>query len=285
VAPQEQSREAFDWETSLRLARDALAGKSTNVASRLLLAITNAAQMAELCHDKLAMWGTKKLHEPTFKDWQKFLFMLYKDSWNSYPKYNEVRFDDLTSAAQAALFSLQEMQGDPSQRTAVAGNLIELVKQLKALQAQLAQQSAGRETREAPLGTELEEVAHVPLVGQVAAGRRILTDEDIEGIFPLPRQLVGKGTLFLLRVSGDSMLDAAIVDGDWIVVRQQPEAHDGEIVAAMIDGAVVVKTFKRRDNEVWLVSKNLDYPPIPARHAEIFGKVVAVLRRVPQKGR
>jgi SOS regulatory protein LexA len=279
VQPAEQSQ-GFKWEPSLRRARKALEGRSTEVAAALLHAITVAARMAEHCHDALIKMGTKELHEGTFKDWSDFLFTLNKDSWKSYPKYSDdVTFDALSDAAQAALLTLQEMKGKPSRKNAVVRNLRKLVIQLEALQGQLRQPSEAREIPEASPGVE-SEAAYVPLVGRIAAGGPILTDEDIEGTFPLPRQLVGEGTLFLLRVTGDSMVEAAIVDGDWIVVRQQPEAENGEIVAAMIDGAVAVKTFKRSNGRVWLVSSNPVYPPIPAERAEIFGKVVAVLRRV-----
>jgi repressor LexA len=120
----------------------------------------------------------------------------------------------------------------------------------------------------------------VPVVGRIAAGGPILAEQAVEDVFPLPRQLVGEGTLFLLKVSGDSMVDAAICDGDWVVVRQQPVADNGEIVAAMIDGEATVKTFKRRDGHVWLLPQNPAYDPIPGDQATILGRVVAVLRRI-----
>lgn len=122
--------------------------------------------------------------------------------------------------------------------------------------------------------------AFVPVVGRIAAGGPILAEESIEDVFPLPRELVGEGTLFLLRVVGDSMVDAAITDGDWVVVRQQLVADNGEIVAAMIDGEATVKTFRRRDGKIWLLPQNPAYSPIPAEEATILGRVVAVLRRV-----
>src|SRR4051794_17068278 len=120
----------------------------------------------------------------------------------------------------------------------------------------------------------------VPVVGRIAAGGPILAEQAVEDVFPLPRQLVGEGSLFLLRVVGDSMVDAAIADGDWVVVRQQPVAESGEIVAAMIDGEATVKTFKRRGGQVWLMPHNPAYDPIPGDEATVLGRVVAVLRRV-----
>ncbi|TDD06004.1 transcriptional repressor LexA [Nonomuraea diastatica] len=122
--------------------------------------------------------------------------------------------------------------------------------------------------------------AYVPLVGRIAAGGPILAEESVEDVFALPKQLVGEGTLFLLQVTGDSMIDAAIADGDWVVVRQQPVAESGDIVAAMIEGEATVKTFKRKDGHVWLVPHNSNYEPIPGDEASVLGKVVAVLRRL-----
>jgi len=122
--------------------------------------------------------------------------------------------------------------------------------------------------------------SYVPVVGRIAAGGPILAEQAVEDVFPLPRQLVGDGQLFLLKVVGDSMVEAAICDGDWVVVRQQPVADNGEIVAAMIDGEATVKTFKRRDGHVWLLPHNSAYSPIPGDDATVLGRVVAVLRRV-----
>jgi repressor LexA len=120
----------------------------------------------------------------------------------------------------------------------------------------------------------------VPVVGRIAAGGPILAEQMVEDVFPLPRALVGDGTLFLLRVAGDSMIDAAISDGDWVVVRQQPTAENGDIVAALIDGEATVKTLRRRDGHIWLLPHNPAYAPIPADDATVLGRVVSVLRKV-----
>ncbi len=122
--------------------------------------------------------------------------------------------------------------------------------------------------------------SYVPVLGRIAAGGPILAEQLVEDVFPLPRQLVGDGELFLLKVAGDSMVEAAICDGDWVVVRQQPVADNGEIVAAMLDGEATVKTFRRRDGHVWLLPHNPAYQPIPGDDATILGRVVAVLRRM-----
>ena len=122
--------------------------------------------------------------------------------------------------------------------------------------------------------------AYVPVLGRIAAGGPILAEQAVEDVFPLPRELVGTGTLFMLRVAGDSMVDAAIADGDWVVVRQQPNAENGDIVAAMIDGEATVKTYKRRDGHVWLMPHNELFAPILGDDAVILGRVVTVLRKV-----
>ncbi|SHG69865.1 repressor LexA [Jatrophihabitans endophyticus] len=132
-------------------------------------------------------------------------------------------------------------------------------------------------TEDAPRG---ESPVFVPVVGRIAAGGPILAEQLIEDVFPLPKSLVGDGTLFLLKVVGDSMVDAAIADGDWVVVRQQEDAENGEIVAAMIDGEATVKTLQRRDGHAWLLPHNPAYSPIPADEATVLGRVVSVLRKV-----
>lgn len=129
-------------------------------------------------------------------------------------------------------------------------------------------------------GERVPEPVLVPVLGRIAAGGPILAEQVVDDVFPLPRAVVGDGTLFLLRVVGDSMVEAAICDGDWVVVRQQPVAENGEIVAAMIDGEATVKTFRRRDGHVWLVPHNPAFEPIPGDDATVMGKVTAVLRRI-----
>jgi repressor LexA len=133
-------------------------------------------------------------------------------------------------------------------------------------------------------GTDFHEhIARVPLVGRIAAGMPIATQEDIEDAFLLPRKIVGHGTLFMLRVAGDSMVNAGIADGDLVVVRQQEKVANGDIVVALIEGVepeATVKTFRQAsDGHCWLMPHNPAYTPIPGDSAEIMGKVVAVLRR------
>mgnify|MGYP001806194643 CR=1 FL=1 len=126
----------------------------------------------------------------------------------------------------------------------------------------------------------LPEPTFVPVLGRIAAGGPILAEQAVEDVFPLPRELVGEGSLFLLKVVGESMVDAAICDGDWVVIRQQNVADNGDIVAAMIDGEATVKTFKRTSGQVWLMPHNPAFDPIPGNDAAILGKVVTVLRKI-----
>lgn len=120
----------------------------------------------------------------------------------------------------------------------------------------------------------------VPVLGRIAAGGPILAEQAVEDVFPLPKELVGDGSLFLLKVVGESMVDAAICDGDWVVVRQQNVAENGDIVAAMIEGEATVKTFKRTGKDVWLMPHNPHFEPIPGNDAQILGKVVTVIRKI-----
>jgi repressor LexA len=135
-------------------------------------------------------------------------------------------------------------------------------------------------TTEVAGSDSLPEPTYVPVLGRIAAGGPILAEEAVEDVFPLPRELVGEGSLFLLKVVGESMVDAAICDGDWVVVRQQNVADNGDIVAAMIDGEATVKTFKRTRGQVWLMPHNPAFDPIPGNDAAVLGKVVTVIRKV-----
>ena len=131
-----------------------------------------------------------------------------------------------------------------------------------------------------PLLPSSDDVVSVPLVGRIAAGVPITAEQNVEDVMALPRQLVGNGELFMLKVIGDSMIDAAICDGDWVVVRSQQTANNGDIVAAMLDDEATVKVFKQRDGHTWLLPQNRAYEPILGDHATVMGKVVTVLRSV-----
>ncbi|MGN6780026.1 MAG: transcriptional repressor LexA [Marmoricola sp.] len=154
------------------------------------------------------------------------------------------------------------------------------IPELMAARRAIASADSGAEVDPTGIGDAVPSAQYVPLVGRIAAGIPILAEERVEEIFPLPKSLVGDGTLFLLEVSGDSMIDAAICHGDYVVVRQEQTAENGDIVAALLDGEATVKTFQRKDGHVWLLPHNDAYDPIDGTHATILGKVTAVLRRV-----
>lgn len=135
-------------------------------------------------------------------------------------------------------------------------------------------------TSTAPELTPIGDAAMVPLVGRIAAGIPITAEQQVEEVVPLPRQLVGQGDLFMLKVVGDSMIDAAICDGDFVVVRQQQTAENGDIVAAMLNDEATVKVFKQRDGHTWLLPRNSAFEPILGDYAAVLGKVVAVLRSI-----
>jgi repressor LexA len=133
-----------------------------------------------------------------------------------------------------------------------------------------------------PLGEvslKVKEIVMVPVLGRIAAGRPMLAEENLEDTFPLPRVLVGYGEAFLLRVVGDSMIDAAILDGDWVAIRSQAMADDGQMVAALIDEEATVKVLRHRAGHVWLEPRNPNYAPVSGDNAAILGVVVAVVRR------
>ncbi|MBT7803601.1 MAG: transcriptional repressor LexA [Microbacteriaceae bacterium] len=142
----------------------------------------------------------------------------------------------------------------------------------------LVRLSPEAESTVTPLVSVSDDIVSVPLVGRIAAGIPITAEQHVEDVVGLPRQLVGNGNLFMLKVVGDSMIDAAICDGDWVVVREQATADNGDIVAAMLDEEATVKVFKQRDGHTWLLPQNSAYEPILGDHATVMGKVVTVLR-------
>jgi repressor LexA len=180
-----------------------------------------------------------------------------------------------TSSVAHQLVTLERkgfLRRDPNRPRAVDVRPPEAAPLPGAVRARPADEEEARFQRPKP--------AYVPVVGRIAAGGPVLAEEYVEDVFPLPQSLVGSGTLFLLRVVGDSMIDAAIADGDWVVVRQQDVAENGEIVAALIDGEATVKTYRRREGHVWLLPHNPAYAPINGDEATILGRVVTVLRKV-----
>ena len=188
----------------------------------------------------------------------------------------------LTSSSSVAhqLRVLEEkgfLKRDPNRPRALEVFLPELMAARRSISGADTPESSYDET---DVGDARPEATYVPMVGRIAAGGPILAEETLEDVFPLPKQLVGEGTLFMLEVRGDSMVDAAICNGDYVVVRQEQTADNGEIVAALIDGEATVKTLQRKDGHVWLLPHNTAYDPIDGTDATILGKVTAVLRRI-----
>jgi repressor LexA len=186
----------------------------------------------------------------------------------------------LTSSSSVAhqLKTLEEkgfLRRDPNRPRALEVFLPEVMAARRSISG--ADESSYDET---DIGDSTPPASYVPLLGRIAAGGPILAEEQVSEVFPLPKQLVGDGTLFLLEVSGDSMIDAAICSGDYVVVRQEQTADNGTIVAALLDGDATVKTLQRKDGQVWLLPHNDAYDPIDGTHATILGVVTAVLRRM-----
>lgn len=186
----------------------------------------------------------------------------------------------LTSSSSVAhqLKTLEEkgfLRRDPNRPRALEVFLPEVMAARRSMSS--ADESSYDET---DIGNAAPPATYVPMVGRIAAGGPILAEERIEEVFPLPKSLVGEGTLFMLEVSGDSMIDAAICSGDYVVIRQEQTAENGDIVAALIDGEATVKTFQRKNGQVWLMPHNVNYDPIDGTKATILGKVTAVLRRM-----
>lgn len=124
------------------------------------------------------------------------------------------------------------------------------------------------------------QIVSLPLIGQVAAGTPILAELNIEAYIPVPLELIGSGNHFILRVKGDSMIDAGIIDGDYLIVRQQADAHNGEIVVAVLENEATVKRLFKHDSYVELRPENQAMEPIIVPHAAIAGKVAGLLRRM-----
>ena len=187
----------------------------------------------------------------------------------------------LTSSSSVAhqLKVLEEkgyVRRDPNRPRALEVFLPEVMAARRAVSS--ADESPVRRDRRSV--TRCPAATYVRMLGRIAAGGPILAEENLETVFPLPQELVGDGELFMLEVKGESMIDAAICDGDYVVVKQAQTAENGEIVAALIDGEATVKTFQRKDGQVWLLPHNPAFEPIDGTHASILGKVTAVLRKL-----
>ena len=194
------------------------------------------------------------------------------------PSYREIGKDAGLRSTSSVKHQLQVLQDLGYIRlTANKGRAIELVQDQPEPTAGTARIMPFPDTQ---ADEAIMQSRDVPLVGRIAAGQPILAEQHVDDVMRLPERLTGSCELFMLEVHGDSMVDAAICDGDFVVVRRQQEAENGDIVAALLDDGATVKTFRREEDHVWLIPHNPAYSPIDGTHAVIMGKVVTVLRKV-----
>jgi SOS regulatory protein LexA len=295
VPPAGQSHESFDWDTSLEDALSAFTHRDAKVAAHVMLeALVESAQMANFCQHEIMRLSPGVIPAKTLQDWYKFLTKLYDYMPNAFVDNTDLvapddsgklerAFEDIGKAALAALMAVKYMdaKGSPEEgRLRAVEQLDRLRTELQVGKIEIEQLSSGNEVDEISGEIGSSEVAQVQMLGRIAAGPPIIAVESHEESFPLPRHLIGGGTLFIVEVNGDSMANVGILNGDLVVVRQQRTAENGEVVAARLDDEVTVKTFKRSDDHVWLVPENPAYTKILGDNAIILGKVVALLRRI-----
>ena len=299
MSRQEQVSPEFDWKGDFDRARAELESESVEAVPALAHALNSAFQMADMCQRAISRGTTWQSNPATPANWQNFLERLSNDAEFLYPMHLsllpegdsgdlQTRFANIAETALDAQIRISAMsKSSPEARKKAVVQLRNLMKNLQAAEAILDPSPEGGVTDLPTPGnggepeiTAPPEVALVPLVGRIAAGSPNLAEEEVEDIFPLPRQVVGEGNLFLLEVYGQSMTGAGIVEGDWVAIRQQEVAENGQIVVAMIDGYATIKKYKKSDGKVWLLAQNPGYDEIPGERAIILGKVVAMFRRM-----
>jgi len=299
VSSAEQPHEPFVWETSLENALSAINNKDARLAAKTLLkALAESAEMASLCQHELINLSPGIIPDTTLKDWYKFLTKLYDDMPNTFADNADLAapddsgklagiFGDIGAAALAAMMAMKFMdaKGDKEVgRLHAVEKLEKLRTELQAGRAEIEQLSRASVVPEMSGEIGSAEVVQVQMLGRIAAGQPITAIEYAGEPLPLPRQLIGKGSFFMVEVHGDSMVNAGILSGDLVVIRQQEDAEDGQVVAARLKGQVedevTVKKLERSDGHVWLVPENPAHHKILGDNAVILGKVVAVLRRV-----
>jgi SOS regulatory protein LexA len=288
VSSEANASEPFEWRKSLNNARSALETGDAGARAKLVTALADAARMAELCHDKLFDMDPGKIADRTLEEWKDFLKILYNDVFKVYMKHIDLapsraegalltRFETIRDVALKASSGLKYMDAGESEQEGREAEVVKLRDLMIQLRAAVTELQPAWRIQEA---VEMAELVYVPRVGRIAAGIPNLAVHSIESYLPLPRELVGNGNNFyLLEVSGDSMIEAGISEGDLVVVHEQPEANSGEIVVAMIDGEATIKTFKFSDGKAWLVPHNPAFTSTPCDESTtIIGQVVAVLR-------
>jgi repressor LexA len=293
MSPVTQSDDSFDWNASLGQAYSAFTqAASETPAVALLRALHDAARMAALCRSEILRITPDAIPGDTLEDWYNFLALLHDYMPDVFARRIELIGPDsgprlrgpLREIGAAALNSLMAMkymdaEGAPRiGRTRAIEQLRELQEALETAQEALEAERGVREPARTPKGQE-HGIVQAPILGHIAAGQPIIAIQSNEETLALPTELVGYGNLFIVVVDGDSMANSSIVDGDLAVVREQPDAENGEIVAARLGDEVIVKTLKRSGGHVWLHPENPIYDDILGDNAAIMGKVVAILRR------
>lgn len=300
MPPREQVSPGFDWEGDRRDAHTKIQSVSPEATSALAKALDSAFKMADLCQKAIARgpaaWQEESAPPPS---WVNFLEALSNDAEFFYPEHLSVlpkdlreslltRFNNIAVAALEAQTRITTMpRPTPEASKKAVVNLRNLMKHLRAAERILAPLPEGEVTnlpgpgtREKPEIAALPEAARVPLVGRIAAGTPNIAEQAVEDIFPLPRQVVGFGDLFVVQVYSHSMTGAGIMEGDWVVIRQQQDATNGDIVVAWVDGGATIKKYQISEGKVTLIAQNPIYDDIPGNRAIIMGKVVAVFRKL-----
>ena len=243
--------------------------------------VTNSADSQEAAETSVNAESLNKGSRPKLTDRQARVLEAIKRHLAErgfLPSYREIGKDAGLRSTSSVKHQLQVLQDLGYIRlTANKGRAIELVQDQPQPTAGTARIVPFPDTQ---TDEAIMQSRDVPLVGRIAAGQPILAEQHVDDVMRLPERLTGSGELFMLEVHGDSMVDAAICDGDFVVVRRQQEAENGDIVAALLDDGATVKTFRREDGHVWLIPHNPAYSPIDGTHAVIMGKVVTVLRKV-----
>lgn len=302
MPPQEEVSPEFDWEEDRRAAHTKIESASPEAASALAKALDSAFQMADLCQRAIARgpgaWQEKSAPPPAWVDFLESISndaeFFYSDPGHLSALPKELRDPLLTRFADIAVAALEAQtrittmpRPSPEASKKAVVILRTLMKHLRAAERILVPSPEGEVTNLAGPGTGEEpeipapsEAVLVPLVGRIAAGSPNLAEQAVEDIFPLPRQVLGTGDLFLLKVYSHSMTGAGIMEGDWVVIRRQPVAENGDIVVALVDGDATIKKYEMSGGKVTLLAQNPIYDDILGNRATIMGKVVAVFRKM-----
>jgi SOS regulatory protein LexA len=295
MSPVRRFDDPFDWKASLEEAYDVFTQRDSGMAAfALSKALDDAAHMAALCRHEILRISPDEIPGNTLGDWYDFLTTLQEYMPNVFARRIELigrdggsrlrgQLHEIEAAALNSLMKVKYMDAEGTPRigrTRALEELQVLHQALETAKETLDAKYMVRETARTPKGRQEHGIVQVPVHGHIAAGQPIIAIQSSDETLALPTELVGYGDLFIVVVDGDSMANSSIIDGDLAVVREQPSAENGEIVAARLDDEVIVKTLKRSGGHVWLHPENQIYDDILGDNAVIMGKVVAILRRM-----